>query len=109
MLNGRILCMPRNDSRLHVEVAYGYSGIAHIIPARVMPGATIREVIEHSGILQRCPEIDLGENKVGIFGTVLPLDDKVTDGDRIEIYRSLQVDPKEARRRRAEKQKAKHN
>ena len=109
MLNGRILYMQNNDSRLHVEVAYADAGIAHIIPVRVMPGATIREVIEHSGILQRCPEIDLTENKVGIFSTVRPLDDKVADGDRIEIYRSLLVDPKEARRRRAEKQKAENN
>ncbi len=101
--------MPDNDVLLQVEVAYAYAGIAHTIPVQSMLDATIREVIENSGILQRCPEINLAENKVGVFSTVRQLDDKVSDGDRVEIYRSLQCDPKEARRRLARAQKAKQS
>jgi hypothetical protein len=98
--------MQDNNVDLQVEVAYALPDVAHIIPLHVAPGATIREVIELSSILQRCPEIDLGRDKVGIFSIPQNLDNKVSNGDRVEIYRDLQIDPMEARRRRAEKQKA---
>ena len=101
--------MADNDSRACVEVAYANNDIVHIVPVPVVPGLTIREVIEQSGLLQQCPEINLAENKVGIFNTVRQLDDEVTEGDRVEIYRPLLVDPKEARRRRAEQQKVEKN
>ncbi len=98
--------MPDTDSHLQVEVVYALAGNAHMVPLRVAAGTTIRQAIEQSGIRQRCPEIDLEKNMVGIFSKVQQLDDRLNDGDRIEIYRSLLVDPKQARRHRAEKQKA---
>ncbi|ANT58905.1 protein RnfH [Salipiger sp. CCB-MM3] len=52
-------------------------------------GATVRDVIERSGLLGEFPEIDLAEMKVGIFGTVAKLDKPVKDGDRVEIYRPI--------------------
>lgn len=55
-------------------------------------GATVREVIEISGILDQFPEIDLETNKVGIFGTVARLDKVVGDGERVEIYRPIHPD-----------------
>lgn len=64
---------------------------------------TVSQVIRQSGVMQAHPEIDLNQNKVGIFSQLCDLETVVTDGDRIEIYRSLQADPKEARRRRANK------
>jgi hypothetical protein len=66
-------------------------------------GATVREAIELSGLLAERPEIDLASNRVGVFGRLKGLDDMLRDGDRVEIYRPLKADPKEARRRRAEK------
>ncbi len=101
--------MPDIESRLHVEVVYALPGHAHIIPLRVAPGTTIRDAIVQSGILQSCPDIDLHSNKVGIFSKIRQLEERVNDGDRVEIYRSLLLDPKESRRRRAEKQKADKN
>jgi putative ubiquitin-RnfH superfamily antitoxin RatB of RatAB toxin-antitoxin module len=56
--------------------------------------------------LERCPEIDLQANKVGIFGKVARLDAGLHDGDRIEIYRPLIADPKQARKKRAAEGKA---
>ncbi|CAG0963169.1 partial hypothetical protein, partial [Anaerolineae bacterium] len=53
-----------------------------------------------SGILKRFPEIDLGQQKVGIFGKLVKLDLPVKEGDRIEIYRPIIADPKTVRRRR---------
>ena len=57
-----------------------------------------------SGILQQFTDIDLRNNKIGIFSRPVKLTDQLKDGDRIEIYRPLLADPKEIRRKRAEEQ-----
>ncbi len=63
-------------------------------------GATLGMAVEQSGLLQEFPEIDLTSASVGIFGRVLPLQTLLQPGDRVEIYRQLSADPKEARHRR---------
>ena len=65
-------------------------------------GATLHAVIERSGLLAAHPELDAAHLSVGVFSQPRPLDEPARDGDRIEIYRPLLVDPKEARRHRAE-------
>ncbi|MDP9140516.1 MAG: RnfH family protein [Pseudomonadota bacterium] len=72
-----------------------------MLEVELSAGATVREAIERSGILQRFPEIDLMQNKVGRWNHLVTLDDVVSAGDRIEIYRPLLIDPKEVRRLRA--------
>ena len=64
----------------------------------------IQTAILQSGILQQFAEIDLRENKVGIYSRLAKLTDQLKDGDRIEIYRPLLADPKEIRRKRAAEQ-----
>jgi putative ubiquitin-RnfH superfamily antitoxin RatB of RatAB toxin-antitoxin module len=66
-------------------------------------GATLQQALDASGILQRYPQIDLGTQKVGVFGKLKPLDTVLADHDRVEIYRPLLVDPKLSRQRRVEK------
>lgn len=88
---------------INTEVVYALPERAHIVSLQAKPGTTIRQAIMDSGIVERCPEIDLEKNKVGIFGKLLDLDTVLKEGDRVEIYRNLRVDPKEARRKRAEK------
>jgi len=68
-------------------------------------GLTIKEAIDKSGILKKYKEIDLNKNHVGVFNQVKKLSDSVCAGDRIEIYRELIANPKEVRRKRAQKQK----
>jgi putative ubiquitin-RnfH superfamily antitoxin RatB of RatAB toxin-antitoxin module len=68
----------------------------------VKSGTTVGEAIKRSGMLEQFPEIDLGLNKVGIFGKLARTDTMLRDRDRVEIYRALIADPKEARRRRAQ-------
>ena len=80
---------------LQVEVVYALTERAHSIRVSVPQGATVREVLEKSGLL---PQV---RGKIGIFGKVVREDAPVADGDRVEIYRPLAADPKEARRRRA--------
>jgi len=88
---------------IRIEVVYAWPEQVHLIPMKVNSGTTIRQAIEISGLLQMCPEIDLACNKVGIFSNLGDLDTVLSDGDRVEIYRELRADPKEARRKRVEK------
>lgn len=89
------------EGRIAVEVAYAREDEQAIFPIEAAKGLTAREAIEHSLILQRFSEIDLAVNKIGVFGKVVTLDRVLDPGDRVEIYRPLIADPKEARKKRA--------
>lgn len=91
---------------LKVSVAYVGPDDQMLRPLEVRIGTTVREAIEQSAVISRCPEIDLAVNQVGIFGKAAKLDQVLDDGDRVEIYRPLIADPKEARKRRAADGKA---
>lgn len=62
-------------------------------------GATVEEAIQQSGILDKFPHLDLSNHKVGIYGRFTKLQNKVADGDRIEIYRQITADPETVPRR----------
>lgn len=94
------------DQQLKLEVAFALPTKQTLLQVTVEPGATVKEVIKASGIIERYPEIDLDKNAVGIWNRTCKLDAIPEDGDRIEIYRPLIADPKEARRLRAEKAKS---
>lgn len=87
---------------MKVEVAYALPDRQTLLALEVKPGATARDAIEASGILDSHPEIDLEHNKIGIFGRTVALDEGLRKGDRVEIYRPLIIDPKEVRKQRAE-------
>lgn len=86
---------------MRFEVAYGRMDEQALLTVEVDMPLTAQQVIERSGILERFPEIDLASNKIGIFGKAAKLDAMLADGDRVEIYRPLIADPKEARKKRA--------
>lgn len=88
---------------LAVQVCYALPTSQTLLGVSVPDGATVREAIEASAIVARHPEIDLDAAKTGVFGKLAPLDAALHDGDRVEIYRSLIVDPKAARQRRVDK------
>ena len=88
---------------INVEVAYATPEQQAIIALTLPDGATVEHAIHASGLLARFADIDLAENKVGIFGAVCALDQPLKNADRVEIYRPLLFDPKEARRQRATK------
>lgn len=91
---------------MKVEVAYALPREQLIIPVEVSAGTTVEQAIRSSGILERFADIDLTENKVGVFGKQVKLDAELQAGDRVEIYRPLIADPKEVRRQRAAQGKA---
>ena len=92
-----------NLEGIAIEVAYATPAKQTIIKLTVEQGTTIETAIERSGILELYPEIDLQLQKVGVFSKIKTLNYKVHQGDRIEIYRPLTIDPKEARRARAKR------
>ena len=87
--------------RISVEVAYAKPEEQLVLPLEVEAGTTLQAAIEQSGMLQRFPEIEIGSVKVGVFGKAATLDAVLNPGDRVEIYRPLIADPKEARKKRA--------
>ncbi|ACR28452.1 RnfH family protein [Burkholderia glumae] len=86
-----------------VQVCYALPTQQTLIDLDVPENTTVRAAIEASGIVARHPEIDLSVAKTGVFGKLAPLDAVLRDGDRVEIYRPLVVDPKAARQRRVDK------
>ena len=92
---------PKIEDSITIELIYALPEEQTLLTISVKKGTTIEEAIYQSGILEKYPEISLGDSKVGIFSKVTPLSEKLRDGDRIEIYRPLIADPKEMRRKKA--------
>jgi len=91
------------EALIDVEVAYATPEQQVIIVLKVPEGATIEHAINASGLLNQFPEIDAADIKAGIFGSLCKLNQQLRQADRVEIYRPLIHDPKEARRQRAAK------
>jgi hypothetical protein len=94
-----------SDQQISLEVVYGTPEKQALLEVVVEEGTTVEQAILASGIVKRFPDINLDILKVGIWNRTCKLTDFPKKGDRIEIYRPLIADPKEARRRRAEKAK----
>lgn len=96
-----------NNEKVFIEVAYALPEEQVLLALDVEQGTTVEQAIQLSGILKSFTDINLANNKVGIFGKAVKLDEVLRDKDRIEIYRPLIADPKESRRKRAEKKESK--
>ena len=92
-----------SEEKIEVEVAYARPDRQQILKVEGEPGLTAQQAVERSGILERFPEIDPGELKLGVFGKAVKGDQELNDGDRVEIYRPLIADPKTARKKKAKK------
>lgn len=90
---------------LQVEVAYARPDRQEIVTVDVPEGTTALEAVKMSGITDIFPEIDVDAINMGVFGKVIkkPADHPVREGDRVELYRPLKIDPKQARLNRAKK------
>lgn len=96
-----------NVERYFIEVAYALPEEQVLITLDVEQGTTVEQAVKLSGVLEQFPDIDLTKNKLGIFGKATKGDQVLRDKDRVEIYRPLIADPKESRRKRAEKKESK--
>ena len=91
-----------------IEVVYGLPAEHVLLTLAVPAGTTVREAVRLSGLAGRFPEIDIGQAPLGVFGKLEKDPDArvLHAGERVEIYRPLLIDPKEARRLRAERARA---
>lgn len=90
-----------NTETMLVEVMYALPDAQFRVEVTLPVGSTVRTALEHSGLPRRFPGIDVQNCKLGVFGRSVKLDYVLDDGQRVEIYRPLLRDPKEARRQRA--------
>lgn len=93
------------DERLQVEVAVAWPERQVSVPLELAAGSTVADAIRASGVEQRFPELEVRDDAVGVFGELCRPDRVLVDGDRVELYRPLKLDPKEVRRLNAERQK----
>ncbi len=86
---------------MRVRVAYATAQRDWIFDLELEEGATAGEAIERSGLLAACPELRDRTLDIGIFSRRCSVAVELHDADRVEVYRPLELDPKEARRARA--------
>lgn len=89
---------------LEIEVVYGLPDKQVLKKMNVQNGCTAREAVCQSGLDEIFSELDLQTAPLGIFGKSVKDETLLRDKDRIEIYRPLLIDPKEARRKRVQNQ-----
>ncbi|MDH5737401.1 MAG: RnfH family protein [Gammaproteobacteria bacterium] len=89
---------------MKVEVVYGTTERQELIQLDVPEGTTLLQAVKLSAICEIFPEIDLSVSDMGVWGGVDSPDRVLKEWDRVEIYRPLVMDPREARRQRATEQ-----
>ncbi len=87
--------------RIRVSLVYAEPGRVFDAAFDLPEGSTVAEAIECSGIRARRPDVDIRADRLGVFARKALPATVLRDGDRVEIYRPLRIDPKEARRKRA--------
>ena len=94
------------SAMIHVEVVYALPQRQELVEVRLPEGATARQAVEASGLLEKYPDIEIDRgNKLGIYAKLVKPDTEVRDRDRVEIYRPLIADPKAVRKKRADEGK----
>jgi putative ubiquitin-RnfH superfamily antitoxin RatB of RatAB toxin-antitoxin module len=86
---------------MQVEVAFATPDRQFLECIEVADGATVDDAIRNSDLARRFPEVDFEHLDVGIWGKPAPRDRVLAEGDRVEVYRALEMDPREARRLKA--------
>ena len=88
---------------LRVAVAVGIGpGLATETTVELAEGATALDALRASGLLDRIQEVDAATRTIGVWGRACATGTLVKDGDRVEVYRPLAMNPNEARRLRAQ-------
>lgn len=95
-----------SEASLAVEVIHALPLRQWRVPLRIAAGSTVADAIRLSGLAQQVSGLVVDDGCVGIFSTPVTLSTPLRDGDRVEIYRELQCDPKQVRRERAARDRA---
>lgn len=91
---------------MRVEVVYARPDDQRLVALELPAGSRAIDAVRASGLAEAFPEIDPATAPLGVFGRACPHGRVLRPGDRVEIHRPLQVDPKEARRLRARRRGA---
>lgn len=83
---------------IKVEVVFALPGEQALLAITVAEGATVADAIVASGLRERFADEAFDELQVGIWGRPVSRSCRVRDSDRVELYRPLQRDPRDARR-----------
>ncbi len=89
------------EKQIAVEVVFALPDRQELLRVALRPGSTVAEAIDASAIADRFPDRDFDSCAVGIWGRLVERDQALEDGDRVEIYRPLEIDPRDARRKLA--------
>lgn len=89
--------MPEQEL-IEIEVAYARPERQRIVTLELRAGSSVRKALAESGLAAEFPEIEVERCPIGVFGREIADDYVIRAGDRIEIYRPLERDPREARR-----------
>lgn len=92
---------PSVDPQLTIEIVYAEPHRGRVRPMRVARGSCVEDALREAALDPVFQDLDLPNRAIGIFGKAARRDQLLEEGDRIEIYRPLIQDPKEARRARA--------
>jgi len=95
---------PEAPDRIRVEVVYATPDRQELVVLQMPAGSTVADAIERSGMTEKFAGMEVDQGAVGIFSRKVPMDHVLESGDRVEIYRPLIADPREARRRRANRE-----
>lgn len=107
VFNGDSAPMADGSKSINVEVAYALPDKQKIIALTVTQDCCAYDAVLQSRIAEHFDGLDVEQAAMGIFGKAIkPKDYQLAEGDRVEIYRPLQADPKAARKERAAKAKA---
>ena len=83
---------------MQVEVVFALESKQELLVVELPDGATVGSAIERSGLVRQFPDFDFDSLQAGVWGKPIGRDHVVKEGDRIEIYRPLEMDPRDARR-----------
>jgi uncharacterized protein len=86
------------DETFGIEVVFALRERQELVTVQLQDGATVADAIEQSSMQSAFPEWNLNECAVGIWGRLVERNQRLQQGDRVEIYRPLAIDPREARR-----------
>ena len=93
--------LPDMSDLINVEVVFGMPDSQQLVSVSMPPGSTVADALEVSKIAAAFPDAAIAHLPTGIWGRPVHRDQTLVDGDRVEVYRELEVDPREARRLRA--------
>jgi len=83
---------------MQIEIVFALADRQELIGLDIAEGATVADLIARSNLARHFPDVDFAKLQAGIWGNPVERSHTLRDGDRVELYRPLEIDPKEARR-----------